>query len=44
MSSKPPQPSSDGDDPNEQSTPAGLAEELEEMAEELGATTDPPED
>ena len=44
MSSKPPEPSSDDADPNEQSTPAGLFEELEEKAEELGTTTGPPEE
>jgi len=44
MSSKPPEPSSDDADPEEQSTPGGMTEELEEMAEELGATTDEPDD
>jgi hypothetical protein len=36
-----PQPSSDDADPEKQSTPAGLTQDLEEEAEETGATTDP---
>ena len=37
-----PQPSSDDADPEKESTPAGLVKDLEEKAEELGASTDPP--
>jgi hypothetical protein len=44
MSFQSPEPSSDDADPEEVSTPAGVVEELEEMAEELGANTGPPED
>ncbi len=40
MSTQPNQPSSDEADPEKQSTPAGLVEDLEEQAEEVGATTD----
>lgn len=38
---KEPIPSSDEADPEKQSTPAGLTEDLEEEARETGATTDP---
>jgi hypothetical protein len=41
MSSHPPQPSSDDADPEKESTPAGLVKDLEEKAEELGASTEP---
>ena len=41
MSTQPNQPSSDEADPEKQSTPAGIVEELEEEAEEIGASTDP---
>jgi hypothetical protein len=44
MSSHPHQPGSEDADPEEESTPGGVVEYLEEMAEELGATTDPPKD
>ncbi len=40
MSTQPNQPSSDEADPEKQSTPAGIVEDLEEQAEEVGATTD----
>jgi hypothetical protein len=36
-----PQPGSDEADPQKQSTPAGVAEDLEEEAEEMGASTEP---
>jgi hypothetical protein len=42
MSSHPHQPSSDEADPEKQSTPAGIVKDLEEAADEVGATTDPP--
>jgi hypothetical protein len=35
-----PQPGSDEADPHKQTTPAGVARDLEEEAEESGATTD----
>ena len=46
MSTDPDQPSSDQPlpdepDPKTQSTPAGIVEDLEEEAEEIGATTEP---
>ena len=41
MPTEPNQPSSDGADPEMQSTPAGMTEELEERAESTGATTEP---
>jgi len=40
MPTEPNQPASDEADPEKQSTPAGIAEDLEERAEEEGATTD----
>jgi hypothetical protein len=40
MSTHPNQPSSDEADADKQSTPAGVVEELEEKAEELGVTND----
>jgi len=40
MSTHPNQPESDEADPEKQSTPAGIVEDLEEQAEEMGATTD----
>jgi hypothetical protein len=43
MSTPPNQPSSDEADTDKQSTPAGIVEELEEQAEEIGASTDPAE-
>jgi hypothetical protein len=36
-------PSSDDADPDKESTPAGIAGELEEWADETDATTDDPE-
>ena len=42
MTSHPNQPGSDEADPEKQSTPAGVARDLEEEAEETGASTDPP--
>jgi hypothetical protein len=45
MTSHPHQSSSDEADPETQSTPAGVVGDLEEEAEEIGATTEaPPED
>jgi hypothetical protein len=41
MTSRPNQPRSDEADRDKETTPAGIAEELEEKAEEVGATTDP---
>ncbi|MEP7113922.1 MAG: hypothetical protein ABI862_11700 [Ilumatobacteraceae bacterium] len=41
MSTHPNQPASDEADPKKQSTPAGVVEDLEEMADELGASTEP---
>jgi hypothetical protein len=38
---QPNQPSSDEADAGKQSSPAGMVEELEEQAEEIGASTDP---
>jgi hypothetical protein len=43
MTSHPQQSSSDEADPETQSTPAGVVHDLEEEAEEMGASTDPPE-
>jgi hypothetical protein len=40
VSIHPNQPSSDEADANKQSTPAGIVEELEEQAEEIGASTE----
>jgi len=40
MASHPHQPSSDEADPEKQTTPAGVARDLEEEAEESGASTD----
>jgi hypothetical protein len=42
MSTHPNQPSSDEADPNKQSTPAGIAEDLAEEAEEIGASVGAP--
>jgi hypothetical protein len=42
MSSHPHQPSSDEADPEKESTPAGVVGDLEEKAEDLGASTDSP--
>jgi hypothetical protein len=47
VSTSPRQPESDQPlppepDPKTQSTPAGIVEDLEEEAEEIGASTDPP--
>jgi hypothetical protein len=46
VSTHPNQPSSDEADPEKQSTPAGIVEDLEEEAEEIGASTDsaPPQE
>ncbi|MEP6661869.1 MAG: hypothetical protein ABJD24_18300 [Acidimicrobiales bacterium] len=41
MTSHPHQPGSDEADPEKQSTPAGVVRDLEEEAEETGATTKP---
>jgi hypothetical protein len=41
MTSHPHQASSDEADPEKQSTPAGVAGDLEEEAEEIGASTEP---
>jgi len=38
-----PQPGSDEADPDKESTPAGVAEDLEELAEEMGAVAGPPD-
>jgi hypothetical protein len=40
VSTQPNQPSSDEADPEKQSTPAGIVEDLEEQAEEMDASTD----
>ena len=40
MSTHPNQPSSDEADPEKQTTPAGTVEDLEEQAEDIGASTD----
>jgi hypothetical protein len=40
VSTQPNQPSSDEADLEKQSTPAGIVEDLEEQAEEIGASTD----
>ena len=37
----PQQPESDEADPEKQTTPGGIAKDLEEKAEETGATTEP---
>jgi hypothetical protein len=42
MTTHPHQSSSDEADPETQSTPAGVVRDLEEVAEETGASTDPP--
>ena len=41
VSTHPNQPSSDEADPDKQSTPAGVVQDLEEEAEEIGASTEP---
>jgi hypothetical protein len=41
--SHPNQPASDEADRSKETTPAGIAHELEEKADETGATTEPPE-
>lgn len=41
MTSHPHQASSDEADPEKQSTPAGVVQDLEEEAEEIGASTKP---
>lgn len=41
MTSQPNQPGSDEADPEKETTPAGVTRDLEEKAEELGATTGP---
>lgn len=43
MSTHPHQASSDEADPDKQSTPAGVAGDLEDKAEETGATVEPDE-
>jgi hypothetical protein len=42
MTDHPNQPGSDEADPEKQSTPAGTVREIEEEAEEAGASTEPP--
>jgi hypothetical protein len=42
VNSHPHQPSSDEADPEKQSTPAGVVQDLEDEAEEIGASTEPP--
>jgi len=42
MTSQPNQPQSDEADPEKETSPAGIAEELEKKAQETGATTGPP--
>jgi hypothetical protein len=42
MTSQPNQPSSDEADPEKETTPAGVTRDLEQKAEELGASTGPP--
>lgn len=44
MTSHPHQPSSDEADPETETSPAGVARDLEEKADELGASTGPFED
>jgi len=44
MPSDPNQPKSDEADPEKQTTPAGIVEDLEEEAAENDATTDEPDD
>jgi len=41
MTPTPPQPASDEADPEKQTTPAGVVRDLEEKAEETGASTEP---
>jgi hypothetical protein len=41
MSSHPHQPGSDEADPEKETTPGGVVKDLEEKAEELGASTEP---
>ena len=41
MSTHPHQSSSDEADPKKQSTPAGVVQDLEDEAEEIGASTEP---
>ncbi len=41
MTSDPQQPGSDEADPEKQSTPAGIVRDIEEEAEDAGASTDP---
>ena len=41
MTSQPNQPGSDEADPEKETTPAGVTRDLEEKAEELGASTGP---
>ena len=41
MTSQPNQPGSDETDPEKETTPAGVTRDLEEMAEEVGASTGP---
>jgi hypothetical protein len=41
MTSQPNQPSSDEADPESETTPAGVTRDLEEKADELGASTGP---
>ena len=43
MTSQPNQPGSDEADPEKETTPAGVTRDLERKADELGATTGPPE-
>ena len=44
MTIHPNQAASDEADPEKQSSPAGVVEDLEEEAKEAGASTDPPKD
>jgi hypothetical protein len=44
VSTDPDQPLPDEPDPKTQSTPAGIVEDLEEEADEVGATTEPSPD
>jgi hypothetical protein len=41
MPAHPHQPSSDEADPEKESTPVGIVKDLEEKADDVGATTDP---
>jgi hypothetical protein len=43
MTSHPNQPVSDEADPEKETSPAGVARDLERKADELGATTGPPD-